>query len=677
MNSEQDRKRLERQARSLILTKEISVDDKDRINSFMRNPNIPHEERYTNIINILKKSPDKEIADIEDEEEDNKEKENKEIIVKKDNARDLKKSVSLKKNPVPANKRQIPPVRSANVNVPPLNFPDINGPTETKLYINDIYLRFKRYKLFKKRHLVRRDNKLGFGFSKRLIPSKKFLMIMNDIKIFQEDILSRLPQILERILKDESIETPLEFNYLRQLRRWMIISPFTSTPYDKIKWMEQWDFERELKAYTTYFHSFMRMESETRELVLAIVEKFLREEPDLLKEEISEDEDRWIAIRKENENYRKEKYIFEYLGSFRSFIAIHGESDSLLAAFIKKKYEILSLEELLNIALEALVFQRPFTGSELREYFEIRPPAVSSEVWDLSNARLKIYGKDPESKRKKQAEKLKGQLLWYDTIYQLIKIDDNGQNILLSSVDEQWKYVDRISRDAEDSLKQNFIVFIEGLVHYFKNLMIPVLNGEPLLFDLHGNSIEGAIFSHDFLMDEIREIESLIVDIYNFRNINPTLKITGDELKKIIAGKISSMNHVEGIVFKAGSGFYAIGNKLHEVYQNHLKAAGKDKKTELRTTPLDPADNNSESFIPYSKCIFKGFEPRTPLLKRVAGRKVLSDSMKGGIIIFIIAYCYQAAFLCGYPQIQNDLGKRDIIRRQIKDLKEDEDDIKR
>jgi len=68
MNSEDNRKRLERQARSLILTKEISIDDRDKINSLMRNQGIPHEERYTSIIKILRKSPDKEIADIEDEE---------------------------------------------------------------------------------------------------------------------------------------------------------------------------------------------------------------------------------------------------------------------------------------------------------------------------------------------------------------------------------------------------------------------------------------------------------------------------------------------------------------------------------------------------------------------------------------------------------------------------------
>lgn len=225
MDTEQNRKRLERQARSLILTKDISLDDRDKINALMRNQEISHEERYTAIIKILKKSPDKEIADIEDEE---------------DEIPEIKKPPVLKKTPAD-------PVLKKQVTVTPgavRSYPDINGPTATKLYINDIEIRFKKYKLFKKRHLVKRDTRLGFGFSKRLIPSKKFLVLMNDIKSFQENILSRLPQILERILKDESIETPVEFNYLRQLRRWMIISPFTSTPYERIKWMEQWDFER-------------------------------------------------------------------------------------------------------------------------------------------------------------------------------------------------------------------------------------------------------------------------------------------------------------------------------------------------------------------------------------------------------------------------------------------------
>ncbi len=665
MDSEQNRKRLERQARSLILSKDISLDDRDRINVLMRNQDITHEERYTAIIKILKKSPDKEIPDIEDEEEEEPE---------------TKKTPVLKKSPVnqPVKKpAAVPPQQGS--------YPDINGPTATKLYINDIELRFKKYKLFKKRYLVKRDTRLGFGFSKRLIPSKKFILLMNDIKSYQENILSRLPQILERILKDDSIESPVEFNYLRQLRRWMIVSPFTSIPYEKIKWMEQWDFERELKPFTVFFHSFLRVDSAVRDQVLALAERFLREEPDLVKEEIAGDEERSVSIRKENDNYRKEKYIFEYLGALRSFIAIHGEADSMLASFIKKKYEILTLEEALNIALEALVFQRPFTGTELREYFQIRPLSISNEAWDLSAARLKMYGKDPESRRRKLAEKLKRELAWYDNIYHFTKLDDGGRNLLIRSVEEQWKLVDRINRDAEDFVKNNFILFLEGVVEYFRNLMIPLLNGKNLMFDSYGTQTEGAVFSHDFFYEEIQEVEFLSSDIYGFRNMNPTLKVSREEIKKIVTGKISSMNHVESIVFKAGSVFYSLGSKLHEVYHNHLKAMEdqvkdgnkKENRKEMRMAPLEPEDRNSATCIPYSGCILTGFEPVNPLIKRIAGRKILSDTAKGGVIIFIIAYCYQVSDLCGYSQIQNDLGKRDIIRRQISELKGEDDDIKR
>lgn len=652
MDSEQNRKRLERQARSLILSKDISISDRDRINLLMRNQDISFEERYTDIISILKKSPDKEIADIEDE----------------DDVQETKKPQTIKRTPTATAVKREP----VSLQPSARKYPDINGPTETKLYINDIFLKYKRYKLFRKRYLARRDNRFGIGFSKRLIPTKKFLLLISDIKSFQENILSRLPQILERILKDETIEMPLEFNYLRQLRRWMIIAPFASIPYERIKWMEQWDFERELKSYTVYFHSFLRVDSEPREKVLSMVEKFLREEPDLLKEEILESDDRSDAIRKENENYRKEKYIFEYLGALRSFMAIHGEADSLLAAFLKKKYEVFTLEELLNMTIEAIVFQRPFSGSELREYFEIRPLSISNEIWDISSARLKFYGKDPESKRRREAERLIKELSWFDTIYQSVRIDENGQSILVKSVEDQWKYVDRINRDAADSCKNNFIVFLEGMILYFKNLFVPVLNGDPLFFDLYGNTSEGAIFSRDFFIDELRDLDQLAADIYTFRNINPTLKINEDELKKIVSGKITSMNHVEGIVFKAGSCFYSFGNKLHEVYHNHKAAVTKSGKTELKTIPLKPEDKDSDVVIPFSVCMLKEFDHQTPLIRRIEGKKILSSSMKGGIIVFIMAYCYQAALVCGYPQMQIDLGRRDIIRRQIRELKGEE-----
>ena len=655
MDSEDNKKRLERQARSLILSKEISVEEKDTINTLMRDQDMSYEERYTKIIRILRKLPDKEVVEVEDEEEKTQD-------IKKTQTEDDEKQKDSKKKELEEyriNNRR----RKSTV-----------GPTKSKLYINDIYQNFKDYKLFKMRYIARRDNTLGYGWNKRLIPTKKFLALMEDIKSFQDTILSRLPQILELILKDDSVTTPLEYNYLRQLRIWMRITPFSNIPYEKIKWMEQANFERELKPYIVYFHSFIRMSAETREVVIALLEKFIRKEPDLIQEEILGDEEKNVLAQKENSNYNKEKYIFEYLGAVRSFMAIPNESDSLLAEFLKEKYGIPTLEETLNIILEALVFHKPFSGSDLREYFDILPLAVSSVTWDLNSERLKLYGKDPDSLKRKRLERLKKDLFRYDTIYQAVKIDDAGKNILVKSVEDQWKHIDHINRDAEEALKTNFIVFLESLVNYFKNLIIPLLNGKPVLLDLYGNTSEGAIFSQGFFFEDIIEIESLSNEIYNFKNENPTLKVTEDEINKIFTKKISSMSHVESIVYKIGSVFYTIGNKLQEVYNNHVNAAKEKKNIELRTTPLEPEDRNEETFIPYSMCVFKGLEPDNPLTKRIEGRKVLNDSMKSGLMIFIMAYCYQTAFICGNPQIKNILTKREKIKREIEELKETDDD---
>jgi hypothetical protein len=394
----------------------------------MLDQDLSYEERYTRIIRFVKKLPDKEISEIEDEDEDEK-------------SQDIKQTGQVSDEKHTDSKKKKSDKLKANRNF-------IIGPTKSKLYINDIYHNFKDYKLFKIRYIARRDNKLGYGWNKRLIPTKKFLTLMDDIKSFQDDVLSRLQPILEIILKDESIVTPLEFNYLRQLRRWMIITPFAYMQYEKIRWMEQANFERELKSYIVYFHSFMRMNPDTREVVIALVEKFIRKEPDLAKEEITGFEEKSVLAQKEKDNYNKEKYISEYLGTIRSFMAIHKESDSLLAEFLKEKYGIPTLEEVLHIALEALVFHKPFSDSELREYFDVQPLSVSPVLWDLNSERLKLYGKDIESMKKKRLEKLKRNIFLYDTVYQIVKMDDGGKNILVKSVEDLWKHIDRIKSDA-------------------------------------------------------------------------------------------------------------------------------------------------------------------------------------------------------------------------------------
>jgi hypothetical protein len=647
MSSDEKRKRLERQARALLISKDITAAEREQVNSLMKNHNLSPEERYGSIIKLIGNAQDREFDEIPDieipENEKNKETDN--------NINRKKETEKISTPPVietlPGEENRIP---------------QINGPTETSLYINDINLKYKSHKIFKKRYLVERNNRFGFGLRKRLIPTKKYLEIMQHIHSFQETVLSRIPFIQDYILKSSEIEAPLEFNYLRALRKWLLDMPFASMPYSRIKWHEQWGFERELKSYAVNFFSFMRMEQEHRERLMQLTESIIREAPDLVKEEIIEGEERALAVKKEKNNFYREKLIYDYMGAIRSFIAVPGEPDSSVSRHLRKKFGISSLADFLHMSIEALIFQRPYTPGELREYFEIDPIAVSKERWDYSQEKLKEYGKDPESIRLRALERLKNELLWYDTVFQLVNIEDNGQNILTKSADEQWKLQDKINRDAEDSLQKNFIVFLEGVVNYFRNLIVPLLNGSMLYLESPSGPAEGALFPEGFFEEELREIEALNNEIYLFRNQNPTLKISFEEIEKIISRKISSMTHVEKLLYKAGRCFYFTGRRLHQEYHNHLKAIG------TAAGDADSDEERNKKLIPFHDYKLKGFEEKTPLLRRIEGRRIISESQKGGIIIFMIAYCYQASNICGYREIKNDISKRDSIKRQIAGL---------
>ncbi len=652
MSSEENRKRLERQARALMVTKEISRQERERINAIMRDGDLSSEEKYSNIVRLLRNLPDRELSEIDDE--------NERVVNEKTGSGHRPGLLKSKSNG-----------RSDDSysDIPDTRRPFMNGPTETSLYVDDIFVKYRRFKLFKKRRLVERNNWIGFGFNKRLIPAKKYMEVISIIRDFQEVLLSRLPSLLDAILRKEDVQSPVEYNYLKMLRRWMSVTPFSAVQPHRIKWMEQWGFERELRSFTMSHYAFLKIDLNQREKILSFTEDLLREEPDLLKEEITDGEDKSSAVRKENGNYRKEKEIYEYMGALRSFVTIPGENDSLLAAEFRKRYDIYSLTEFLNMSIEALVFQRPFAITELRDYYDIRAAAVSSESWDCSPEKLKSFGKDPESRKRKRLEKLTGEFNWYDTVYRLVKTDENGQNIITRSVEDQWKLSDRVNRDAADSLKKNFIVYLEGAVRYFRDLLMQLLNGTPLLLEKNGVERDGAIFTHEYFSEESRELDSLLDSFFVFRNHNPTLKVSDEEARKIMLKKIPSMDHVEALIYKTGSFFYGAGKKLHEIYHNHIF----EEESQPLTKPLGFSETGEPDVkgIPNSGFVLKGVETSTPLFRRIAGQIILKESGKGGVYIFIMAYCYQMSNLCMYPLMQNDISKRDLLKREIAELKEE------
>jgi hypothetical protein len=66
MNDDDKVKRLEREARKLILSKEISADIRAKINSIMKDSLKSQEDKSREIIRLLRNEPDKEIIPLDD-----------------------------------------------------------------------------------------------------------------------------------------------------------------------------------------------------------------------------------------------------------------------------------------------------------------------------------------------------------------------------------------------------------------------------------------------------------------------------------------------------------------------------------------------------------------------------------------------------------------------------------
>ncbi|MDY6969732.1 MAG: hypothetical protein SVR08_13890, partial [Spirochaetota bacterium] len=239
MQQENDTRKLERRAKALLLNKNIPSSKMEIVRSLMKNTDIPAQERYNAIIELVKSCDDKP-----------KEKEkNKETLLTEQ--RGIDRSAHTQEN-------------------------DIYAPIDSNYYINDIYKKYKNLKLFRKRYLIISNNKLGVGIKKRLIPSKRLMKAIREIVAFQEKILTRLPDILMEILKDESIDDATHFNYLRIFRRWMMETPIVKYSFEEVKWMDVPAFESEIQSYIINLFSFLKMNIELKEEILLQAESKLR-----------------------------------------------------------------------------------------------------------------------------------------------------------------------------------------------------------------------------------------------------------------------------------------------------------------------------------------------------------------------------------------------------------------
>jgi len=645
MTDKSDIKRLERRAKSMLLTKEIPSAKMDVVRSLMNNENLLPSEKYTAVIDLIENCHDKKSRTYDKEEKDHKKNKTlKETVPQIDNASSAGRSV----------------------------------PTETSYFINSIYDRYKHLKLFKKKYLAHRNNMIGLGFRKRLIPSNRLLKILRNIEKLQEHIASKLSKILMHILNDETIEEPELFNYMRIVRKWMMDMPFSKHRFDSIKWMERSSFEREFKDYIIHFFSIIKLDVETRERIILQIENTLRSFDNLRKEEIAQDDSEHIKREKEKNNLKREKEIYDYIMLIRSFLPTDINEDNHLSKLLKHKYHIDHFSDLLLYITEALIFQRPFQTDDMINYFKIEAPKVSLEAWDYSEELLKKVGKDPESRLQKRIKSLEKQLVPYETMVVMLKKEIKGQNMLLKAAYDQWKNIDKKHYDPEVVYNEKFFNFLDALVHYFKNKYFTLLDGTQIMFrDKKKTEHRSSIFSSSYMEDKLKELSSILDEMHYFRSNNPTLSITRKEVKKILDGKIDSMAHVGSFVITIGDFFYKIGKGLQERYDLHKLWVfyGKTMKDEnILRKPIDDPDITDEEYnrgipIPFYDSIIKEIDNTNPLNKKLIDNILIDDKHEEGLFVNAIAFSYQLAYECFNERIYTDINARKAIIQKIREMK--------
>ncbi|OHD63031.1 MAG: hypothetical protein A2176_09430 [Spirochaetes bacterium RBG_13_51_14] len=638
-------KKIERRARAMLISKDIPPHKQEVVRSLMNNRQLKSEEKYRAIYDLIQNCPDKKVVFHHEE---------------------VAPPEPVKTRKTSRDKKTRPPGQ------------ELFAPTETSYYVDDIYEKYYNLKLFRKRYLVHRNNRVGIGIRKRIIPAKSFLKLMNYIAEVQGGLAGRLVIIMMDMLKDPAADDPTVFNYLRLIRRWMTEVPLVHLRYDAVKWMERVQFEREMRNWITWFFSFLKLDGEVREKILIEVENRLRMMDDLRKDNFIDGEPDAYRRDKEKRNLEKEKQVYEYIMLLRSFLPVDPRQECLLSKRLKQRYGLDSFVDLLMAIEDALVFQRPMRQDDVETYFGVCAPLVSSIAWDYSEDFLKKVGKDTESLQNKKRESLRKGLEPYETMAALLRHDDAGQNLLLKGVEDQWRYIDRKHYDPKTTYNENYIHFLDALVQYFKNMYLPLLDGTTIVFrDTARQEHEGSFFSFNYFQSHLERFSSILDEMHFFRTNNPTLSVGRDEARKHMKGSGTSLGSVERFMRSIGECFYAIGKELQDVYEMHRRwVAGRTMTAgsePVRDTIKDRLLDDTSEWgrpIPFYDCVIKEIEDGSALSKELAGKRVLEDSLWEGVYIRMNAFAYQVAYECMSEFLARDLENRKALLKKIEEAPE-------
>ena len=640
MAEDRDAKKIERRAKSLLLGKDIPAAKRELVRSLMQNRSISDEERYRAIIELIQSCPDKPVEGPR---------------VTSIEIRDERK----KKSPADS-------VPEAKI-IPPTAEPSTSG-----VYLDDIIRKYRKLKIFRKRYLAHSTNRLGIAFRKRLIPTKKLLAVLREIGPFQEKVFASLETVLIELLKDPTFDDPAGFNYLAALRRHCGTVPLARYQFDGVTWMERRDFEEELREYTTGYLSYHLLASGIKENLLQTVEKKLRELEGFRGESAGRND-----ADGGKRGFPAEKKVHDFMMDLRSFITGGHAQDSALSRRLENRCGLKSLGALLLAMNEALVFHREIRMEDLASYYRAAPPLVSDESYSFSADVLKKFGKDDEARKNRKIDALKEELGFFEEIYLYLKFESFGQNLLMKCFDDQWRLVDKRRGDSAEVFKNDFFSFIDGLINYFNNSLLYFLNGTVInLDDGSGDPFEGRIFAESFFEREIRALEAIVQEFYYLRTNNPNLVVSHDELQRIFKGQLKSMSNIGAILKKTGGVFYQLGRGVHRVLREHRKWVLLGKPVSSAAAPPVPLDGsareslneNSGRPVPFGGCRLVSAGSKAVLARTLAGLPVINDDFNDGILIIVVAFCYQLAHECGDENIQGDLENRKSILSTLREL---------
>jgi len=643
MSNQDEIKKIERRARALLTGKDIPPNKQEVVRTLMNNRQLKPREKYQAIIELVQSCPDKKSVLFQDE------------AVKPEPAR--------KKKPSPSKVVEGKAV------------PELFAPTETSYYIDHIYRKYGETRLFKKRILVHRNNRIGIGFRKRLIPTKQLLKVLGFLAEVQSGITGRLVVLTMEIIKDPDVFDPLVFNHLRLVRKWLVETPLINLKFDVIKWMERPQFERELKSWVSWYLTFLKMDGDLRERIVTEVETRLRAQEDLRKEEPIDGEPDATRREKEKRNLEKEKQVYEYIMLFRSFLPINAKQDSLLSRRLKQEFGFGGFTELILAMEEALAFQRPVGLEEIIAYYRIEAPFVNVVAWDYSEDYLVTVGKDPESLQKKKKDSLRKVAEPFETLARLLRHDDGGRNILIKAVEDQRRYIDKKHHDPKAMYNDNFIGFLDALIQYFKNLYLPLLEGTTITFrDMGRVEFEGSLFSFDYFQKHLTLFNKILEQMHFFRTNNPTLALSREEARQAMKSQTGKQAETGRFIRSMGDCFYLIGRELQTVFDQHRRwAAGRSSlagvepaREPLKNRIADDAGERGRP-IPFHDCMIMEVKNGTALSRELTGKRVMEDSLFDGIFVRMNAFAFQVAYECMSERLVSDLDERKALLKKIED----------